>query len=99
MGLWAPFVTRAMTRGNTLGTYSVAVFLTLGALLSCFVWNIYFMKKTLVCEPVHFGDFFLGPTQGHFLPTQGSCIWRIGTGFNLVAASFSWVSRSYVLGH
>ena len=32
MGLWAPLVTRAMTQGNTLGPYSVAVFLTLGAL-------------------------------------------------------------------
>src|SRR3984885_1623285 len=41
MGLWAPFVTRSMTHGNPLGPYSVAVFLTLGALLSCFLWNIY----------------------------------------------------------
>src|SRR5580704_17660523 len=45
MGLWAPFSTRALTHGHTLGPYSVAVFLTLGALLSCFVWNIYFMTK------------------------------------------------------
>jgi glucose uptake protein len=37
MGLWAPFVANAMTRGNTLGPYSIAVFLTLGALLSCFI--------------------------------------------------------------
>ena len=34
MGLWAPFSTRALTHGNPLGPYSVAVFLTLGALLS-----------------------------------------------------------------
>ena len=40
MGLWAPFVAHAMTNGNTLGPYSIAVFLTLGALLSCFIWNI-----------------------------------------------------------
>src|SRR6201981_3901006 len=45
MGLWAPFVTRSMTHGNALGPYSIAVFLTLGALLSCFIWNIYFMKR------------------------------------------------------
>ncbi len=32
MGLWAPFVAHAMTNGNTLGPYSIAVFLTLGAL-------------------------------------------------------------------
>src|SRR5258707_9208446 len=43
MGLWAPFVTRAMTRGNTLGPYSVVWFLTLGRRTSCFIWNIYFM--------------------------------------------------------
>src|SRR5579863_7461635 len=48
MGLWAPFMTHAMTRGNHLGPYSAAVFLTLGALLSCFIWNIYFMKHPLV---------------------------------------------------
>jgi glucose uptake protein len=98
MGLWAPFVTRAMTRGNTLGPYSVAVFLTLGALLSCFVWNIYFMKKPLVGEPVHFGDFFRGPLQGHFLGLLGGCIWGLGTVFNLVAARFSGVAISYAIG-
>ena len=56
MGLWAPFVTRAMTHGNPLGPYSVAVFLTLGALLSCLIWNVYFMKKPLVGEPVSFSE-------------------------------------------
>src|SRR5437660_9637041 len=44
MGLWNPFMTYAMTRGNSLSPYSAAVFLTLGALLSCFIWNLYFMK-------------------------------------------------------
>src|SRR6202035_3628304 len=56
MGVWAPFVTRSMTHGNTLGSYSVAVFLTLGALLSCFVWNIYFMKHPLAGQPVNFAE-------------------------------------------
>ena len=64
MGLWAPFVTHAMTRGNSLGPYSIAVFLTLGALLSCSVWNVYFMKNPLVGEPVSFGGFFRGPASG-----------------------------------
>jgi glucose uptake protein len=98
MGLWAPFVTRAMTRGNTLGPYSVAVFLTLGALLSCFVWNIYFMEKPLVGEPVQFADFFRGPMSGHFLGLLGGCIWGLGTVFNLVAARFSGVAISYAIG-
>ena len=98
MGLWAPFVTRSMTHGNTLGPYSVGVFLTLGALLSCFIWNIYFMKKPLVGEPVRFRDFFHGPSAGHLLGLIGGCIWGLGTVFNLVAARFSGVAISYAIG-
>jgi len=102
MGLWAPFMTHAMThsstRGNPLGPYSAAVFLTLGALLSCFIWNIYFMKHPLVGEPVSFSGFFSGPVSGHLLGLFGGCIWGVGTVFNLVAASFTGVAISYAIG-
>jgi glucose uptake protein len=98
MGLWAPFVTRSMTHGNTLGPYSVAVFLTLGALLSCFLWNIYFMKRPLVGEPVNFSGFFSGPPSGHLLGLAGGVIWGTGMVFNLVAASFTGVAISYAIG-
>src|ERR1700686_3672512 len=98
MGVWAPFVTRSMTHGNTLGPYSVAVFLTLGALLSCFVWNIYFMKHPLVGQPVNFSEFFSGPPSGHLLGLAGGVIWGTGMVFNLVAASFTGVAISYAIG-
>jgi glucose uptake protein len=78
MGLWSPFVAHAMSHGKTLGPYSVSVFLTLGALLSCFIWNIYFMKKPLVGEPVKFGEFFRGPASGHVLGLLGGAIWGTG---------------------
>ena len=98
MGLWAPFVASAMTKGNTLGPYSIAVFLTLGALLSCFIWNIYFMKKPLVGEPVDFSGFFKGPASGHMLGLLGGVIWGTGMVFNLVAANFTGVAISYAIG-
>jgi glucose uptake protein len=98
MGLWAPFVAHAMTNGNTLGPYSIAVFLTLGALLSCLIWNIYFMKHPLVGEPVSFAGFFSGPISGHALGLLGGFIWGIGMVFNLVAASFTGVAISYAIG-
>ncbi len=98
MGLWAPFVTHAMTQGNTLGPYSIGVFLTLGALLSCFVWNVYFMKNPLVGEPVNFREFFHGPASGHMLGLLGGLIWGAGTVFNLVAANFTGVAISYAIG-
>ena len=94
MGLWAPFLTHAMTRGNTLGPYSAAVFLTLGALASCFLWNIYFMKHPLVGEPVSLAGFFRAPLSAHALGTLGGAIWGTGTVFNLVAASLTGVATS-----
>ena len=98
MGLWAPFVTHAMTTGHALGPYSVAVFLTLGAFLSCFVWNLYFMKHPLVGAPVSFVGFVRGPAAGHLLGLLGGFIWGTGTVFNLVAASFTGVAISYAIG-
>lgn len=98
MGLWAPFMTHAMTRGHGLGPYSAAVFLTLGALLSCFVWNIYFMKHPLVGGPVKFSGLFHGPALGHFMGLLGGAVWGVGTVFNLVAASFTGVAISYAIG-
>ncbi len=98
MGLWAPFVTHAMTVGNSLGPYSISVFFTLGALLSCFVFNIYFMKKPLVGAPVNFGGFFSASPSGHLLGLLGGIIWGVGTVFNLVAASFTGVAISYAIG-
>lgn len=98
MGLWAPFVTHAMTQGHTLGPYSVAVFFTLGALGSCFLWNVYFMKKPLVGTPVSFAGFFRGPGTGHLLGLLGGVIWGTGTVFNLVAANFTGVAISYAIG-
>src|SRR3984885_14253645 len=98
MGLWAPFMTHAMTRGQTLGPYSAAIFLTFGALLSCFIWNIYFMKHPLVGEPMGFGGFFRAPLSAHALGLLGGFIWGTGMVFNLVAASFTGVAISYAIG-
>jgi len=99
MGLWAPFLTRAMTSGEgTLGPYSAVIFLTLGALLSCFIWNLYFMKHPLVGEPVSFSGFFRGPVSGHMLGILGGLIWGTGTVFNMVAASLTGVAISYAVG-
>ena len=98
MGLWNPFTAYGATRGNTLTPYSSAVFLTLGALLSCFVWNIYFMKKPLVGEPISFGGFFSGPPLGHLLGLAGGVIWGIGTVFNVVAGKSTSFAISYAIG-
>ena len=98
MGLWSPFMTYAMTRGHSLTPYSAATFLTLGALLSCFLWNVYFMKKPLVGEPVGFDGFFRAPASAHLLGLLGGFIWGTGTVFNLVAGKTTTFAVSYAIG-
>ena len=101
MGLWAPFMAHAMNNakhGDPLSPYSAAVFLTLGALLSCFIWNIYFMKKPLVGEPVNFSGFFQTSVSNHLLGLLGGVLWGTAMVFNLVAANFTGVAISYAIG-
>ena len=98
MGLWAPFVAHGMTQGHPLGPYSTAVFLTLGALLSCAIWNIYFMKKPLVGDPVSFSGFLRARASAHALGIFGGVVWGTGMVFNLVAANFTGVAISYAIG-
>ena len=98
MGIFAPFVTRAMTRGNTLTPYTTAVFLTLGAFLCCFVFNTVLMRRPIVGSPVAAADYFHAPGTYHALGLLGGAIWGIGTVFNFVAASLVGVAISYAIG-
>ncbi len=98
MGLWSPFMTYAMTRGHSLTPYSGSTFLTLGSLLSCFVWNIYFMKRPLVGDPVSFSGFFTGPPSGHLLGLIGGFVWGAGTVLNLTAGKLTGQAISYAIG-
>ena len=98
MGLFAPLVTRALTAGNPLGPYSIAVFFTLGALLSCFVVNVYFMRRPIAGEPVTFADYASARPVDHGLGILGGAVWGIGTVFNFVAASLVGVAISYAIG-
>lgn len=98
MGAFAPFVTRALTAGHPLTSYSIGVFFTVGALLCCFVVNVYFMKKPLVGEPVDFRGYFHQRAADHLLGLLGGTIWGTGMVFNFVAASFAGVAISYAIG-
>ena len=98
MGLWAPFVTRALTAGQPLTPYSTSVLFTLGALLSCFIFNIYLMRRPLNGAPVSISGFFRASAGDHLLGLAGGIIWGVGTVFNLVAANFTGVAISYAIG-
>ncbi len=98
MGIFAPFVTRAMSSGHTLTPYTTAVFLTLGAFVCCFVFNPILMRKPLVGAPVSISGYFHAPRTYHLLGLLGGAIWGTGTVFNFVAASKVGVPISYAIG-
>ena len=98
MGIFAPFVTRAMTRGHVLTPYTTAVFLTLGAFVCCFFFNTILMRRPLVGSPVAAGDYFRAPGKYHALGLLGGAIWGLGTVLNFVAASLVGVAISYAIG-
>jgi len=98
MGTWAPFVTLAMTHGHTLTPYSTAVFLTLGALICCCLFNPILMRKPIIGTPLSMSDYFRTPNSYHLLGILGGCIWGIGMTFNLVAGGTVGVAISYAIG-
>jgi len=98
MGIFAPFVTRAMTHGHTLTPYTTAVYLTFGAFVCCFFFNTMLMRRPIVGAPVAAGDYFRAPAGYHALGLLGGAIWGLGTVFNFVAASLVGVAISYAIG-
>ena len=98
MGIWAPFVTRAMTRDVPLTPYTTAVMLTFGALVCCFVFNTILMRKPVVGAPLAFGEYFRAPMSYHWLGLLGGAVWGVGMTFNLVAANKVGVPISYAIG-
>lgn len=98
MGLFAPLVAHALNTGHPLNAYSIGVFFSLGALLCCFVVNVYLMRRPLVGAPVNAGDYFSSNAGNHALGVLGGGIWGLGMVFNVVAASLTGVAISYAIG-
>ncbi len=98
MGLFPPFVARALTAGNVLGPYGIAVFFSFGALLCCCFFNVYFMRNPILGEPIGLASFFAAPPKFHLLGLLGGLIVGLGMVFNFVAANFTGVAISYAVG-
>jgi glucose uptake protein len=99
MGSWSPFTAASMAEGTgQLTPYTSVVFFTLAALISTFIFNIYFMEKPLVGEPVSLSGYVQGKPSWHVLGLVGGFIWAIGTAFNLIAGRSAGFALSYAIG-
>jgi glucose uptake protein len=100
MGLFYPFVTKALTGENHLGPYTVALVFAVGVLVSTFPLSYIFMRRPVAGPPVTVGDYFQGTGRFHLWGILGGMIWGIGTISNFVASYAQMVgpATSYALG-
>ena len=100
MGLFYPFVAKALTGPNHLGPYTVAYVFGIGVLVCTVPLNYVFMRRPVSGPPVGFGDYLRGNKALHFWGVLGGMIWGVGTISNFVASYVQMVgpAASYALG-
>jgi len=101
MGLFYPFVTKALTGANALGPYSVGFVFAIGIILCTIPANYILMRKPITGGQVlTFEGYFSARGPWHLLAILGGAIWYTGTVFNFVASHAQIVGPaiSYALG-
>jgi glucose uptake protein len=91
----APFYTITMygmdpafglSGAGTLTPYSGAVFFALGAFLSTFLFNPFFMARPVEGTPVKISAYFNGTFKSHFWGILGGSIWMLGMVVSFMAS-------------
>ena len=100
MGLFYPFVAKALKGENHLGPYTVAFVFALGVLICTIPVNYIFMRRPVSGPPVAMRDYFTGSGLLHFWGLLGGVIWGVGTISNFVASYAQMIgpATSYALG-
>ena len=92
----APFYTITMygmdpafglSGAGTLSPYTGAVFFALGAFLSTFIINPFFMARPVEGEPVKMKEYFTGSFKSHLWGILGGSIWMLGMVVSFMSAS------------
>ena len=100
IGLFYPFVAKALKGENHLGPYTVYFVFALGALASNFPLNYAFMRWPVTGSRLLIKDYFQGGTAAHTWGVLGGLIWGTGTICSFVAAYTPMVgpATSFSLG-
>jgi glucose uptake protein len=86
VGLFYPFVAKALIGKDHLGPYTVYFVVALGALASNFPLNYAFMRHPVSGPKLSIRDYFRGGPHAHAWGVLGGVIWGIGTVCSFVAA-------------
>jgi glucose uptake protein len=100
VGLFYPFVAKALTGPNHLGPYTVFFVFALGALVSNFPMNYALMRRPVSGPKLRMKDYFKGRMSLHAWGLLGGAIWGIGTIANFVASYVPMIgpATSFSLG-
>jgi glucose uptake protein len=100
IGLFYPFVAKALSGKNHLGPYTVAVVVAIGILACTAPVNYVFMRCPLTGHPVTMREYVGGAGSFHLFGVLGGVIWGVGTICNFVASYTQMVgpATSYALG-
>jgi len=100
IGLFYPFVAKALTGESHLGPYTVYFVFALGALASNFPLNYAFMRWPVTGARLSMRDYFQGGAGAHAWGVLGGLVWGTGTICSFVAAYTPMVgpATSFSLG-
>jgi len=100
MGVFYPFLTRAMQGVGALGAYSVVVFFAIGVILCALPMNLWMMRKPVTGESVSFSNYTGARWSWHIWGLAGGLIWDAGLQMNLISSRAQMVGPavSYALG-
>jgi glucose uptake protein len=101
MGVFYPFVSKAMSGGQALGPYSTAFVFSLGVLACSIPVNYLFMRRPLDGgASVSMRSFAKAPLSWHMCGLAGGLIWCTGAVLNFVASRTQMVGPavSYSIG-
>jgi glucose uptake protein len=100
MGMFYPFIAKAIKGENHLGPYTVAFVFAIGILVSTFPVNYVFMRKPVSGPQVSVRHYLRGTGAWHFWGILGGMFWMTGTVFNFVGSYAQMVgpAASYALG-
>jgi glucose uptake protein len=98
------FVAASLTPDFTISDgkltpYTAVVFFSVGAFISTFIYNPFFMRRPVSGSPVTFRDYLQGGMNKHLLGMLGGAIWCLGMTVSFMAVNAASPAISYGLSN
>jgi glucose uptake protein len=78
---------------------TASFFFTLGAFVTTFIFNPFFMRRTVEGAPVSLADYFKGGMTTHMTGVLGGVIWAVGISASFIAVGAAGPAVSYALSN